>query len=137
MKSQLLFVPVIFLFGCQSCPPTRAMRIESDPPGVRVFYTVGINALSGGAMNREYVGQTPCSYNCPVDCDGKFDLPQIALVSKVMPTLAVFTAESPTDSTNLFTRHQVFRGSAFMMDADNVPGAIFFDLHKADKPDKK
>jgi hypothetical protein len=128
---RLLF-SAFLLAGCASAPPGNVnIRLESDPPGARVFFGAGPNEDSADGA-KQYLGVTPTNWSYQPNSDGTFKLPGALVYSVFVPPAAVFTAVPPDSSTNLFTKRQVYHGGTVATPADKVPGAIFFDLKKPD-----
>jgi hypothetical protein len=131
MKVAAYLVFSAFLIaGCASGPPVN-IRLESDPPGARVFFGMGPNEETADGA-KQYLGVTPTNWLCKPNRDGSFDLPGALVYSIVVPPVAVFTAVPPDGATNLFTKRQVYHGGTIATPPDKVPGAIFFDLRKPD-----
>lgn len=103
----------------------RIVRIETDPPGMRIFF--GYGASKNRAENeREYVGVSPCSYTANSTRNGYFR----NTVSQFSKPVAVFYADPPSTETNLFSQRQTFNCPAFTVRPAPIPGAVFFDMHK-------
>lgn len=112
---------LLILAGCATVPPTRQVRLESDPPGAHVFVSYGADERSAKA--REYLGKTPCAAEIPADGDGRIKIPAGFMVySSFVPPVAVFTAEWPGIATN----RQVLHGGNVARPADKLPAALLF-----------
>ncbi len=120
---------VFLLAGCATAQPPVNIRIESDPPGARVFFGVGPNEQSADS-GKQYLGVTPCTWSYQPNRDGTFKLPGALVYSIFVPPVAVFTAVPPNDGTNFFTKRQMYHGGTVATPPDKVPAAIFFDLRK-------
>jgi len=82
------------------------------------------------ATGRSYIGTTPFVWPYRPKPDGTFDLPGALVYSIFVPPVAVFTAEPPSDHTNLFVERQVYHGGSIATGGNKVPEGIFFDLKK-------
>jgi hypothetical protein len=121
----------LFVCGCAHTPteyaPTsnsRSIKIETDPPGMRCYF--GIAGTEERAIRqREFAGMSPCVITVPSEGDyfqnnvSGFARPQ-----------AVFMAEPPEGSTNLFAQRQVFAVPALFIRPPPIPRAVFFDMRK-------
>ena len=128
MKIIFLTLLAALLAGCAGTRP-YPVKLESDPPGARVFLSVGATARQA-AKNRSYLGQTPCTVEILGDGDGYFELPKAAYVSSYVAGSATFIAEPPSGATNLFPKSVTYRGKSGYQEGDRIPAAVFFDLHK-------
>lgn len=109
------------LAGCATHPPTRTVRLESEPPGALIFVAYGADEHSAKA--REFLGKAPCSAELPADGDGRIKVPAGFMVySTFVPPVAVFTAEWPGIATN----RQVVHGGNIARPADKLPAALLF-----------
>lgn len=117
---------VLALAGCETLEvaPTRTVRIETDPPGMRIFFSNGREDMS--EKEREYVGASPCSLTVPCDEEGRF----INRVSSFARPVAVFYADPPHDAANLYSQRQTFGVPATFRRPGKIPSAVFFDMHK-------
>lgn len=126
-----LCLAVLMLAGCHTAPPIIT-KIDSDPPGARIFVAYGTHVVTGSALGREYVGSTPCTYTCPQD-GGRLVIPTGFLQKAMLaPPLMIFYAEPASSMTNATEKHQAFHGKGFGVPADAVPQGLFFDLTKTD-----
>lgn len=130
MKALSLLACTIVFAGC-STTSTRQypVRLESDPPGARVFYSESAAPQQSEKKN-SYLGETPCVAMISGTRSGYFKLPEIAYVSKYMPGSATFTAEPPRGVLTSNTISFTYRGSTGYIDGDKIPQAIFFDFTK-------
>jgi len=121
------------LAGCKTLPPTRTIKLDSDPPGARVFVTRGRDQGDAKSGGRNYVGTTPCQWTVEVNKDGTFKKPDegIPFYSDFVQSVVMFTAEPPSGATNLFTQREVFHNAAEFQPGNNAPDGVFFDMHKA------
>ena len=128
MKRFLPLAALAALFaGCASPLPQKTVRIESDPPGARVFISTAVNATSA-ALGKDYLGTTPCEWTTTTRRNGGFILPEGPF--GFTPGVIIFSAEPPHGDTNLVSARQIFHGEAHFIDEDKVPSGIFFDLHR-------
>jgi len=122
---------LIVALGCAACSTTTTrqfpVRLESDPPGARVFYSESA-APNQSEKKNSYLGETPCVAMIPGTRSGYFKLPEIAYVSKYLPGSATFTAEPPRGVTNSEPLTFTYRGSTGYVDGDRIPQGIFFDF---------
>jgi hypothetical protein len=137
MKS-IITIPAVLaliLIGTVQAAPdknqkTKTVSIDSDPPGMRIYFGGGASEERAQA-SREYLGTTPLKAEIPCKKDGTFLIHGALLYSAVVAPVAIFTAEPPVGSTNLFIQYQRFhQGASVFVSADKVPPAIFFDMHK-------
>lgn len=128
MKSILLATIAAVLCGCASSKP-YPVRLESDPPGARVFLSLGATAKQAG-KNRSYLGQTPCTATITGDRHGYFLIPKIAYASDYVAGSATFIAEPPSGSVDQFPQSITYRGKTEYVDGDKIPQAVFFDMRK-------
>jgi len=111
--------------GCATFHPTRQVKIDSDPPGMRVYF--GISGSEAQAhQQREYVGTSPCTLTVPCDGEGRF----VNKVSSFARPKAIIEAEPPYAATNLFAQQQVFIVPAIFVHPPPIPAAVFFDMHR-------
>jgi hypothetical protein len=122
------FLIPLLLAGCASVPPTKTVKFESDPPGARVFVAYAPDEKS--ATGKAYLGSTPFEHVFEARGDGGFKLPKAFIYSTFTAPVAVFTAEPPHGSTNLYPQRQVFHGDTVIVDPDKIPPGMFFDMHK-------
>lgn len=122
--------------GCTTYQPTeyapsrntRAVKIVTDPPGMRCFY--GIAGTEERAREqREYVGDSPCVAILPSEGD---NFPNT--VSGFARPKAVFMAEPPANTAGLHAQAQVFDVPAIFIHPPPIPKAVFFDMHKPSSP---
>ena len=133
MKTTTLTLLLALACGCKTHTPTenaptkdtRVIRIETDPPGMRVYFGISGNEESA-RHQREYVGESPCKLTVRCDEDGRF----LNEVSSFAHPKAVFEAEPPAGTTNLFAQQQVFVVPALFVHPPPIPQAVFFDMHK-------
>jgi hypothetical protein len=123
MKTILTLAVVALFCGCATAPRTKAVRLESEPPGARVFIAYGVT--EGKAVNEVYLGQTPTVADVPANPDGTFEIkPHIAFASRFgAPPVAVVIARHGTNEVR-----QVFKKAAFMREGDLIPPAMFFQF---------
>jgi hypothetical protein len=119
----------ILATGCASTPPFRTVKLDSDPEGMRVFYGEG-GTPQIAEHSKGYVGTTPCTANVPCDRHGCFDIEGIAFYNSFVQATAVFIAEPPFGTTNLFQQEVTYHGDAHFQSPDKVPPGVFFDMHK-------
>jgi hypothetical protein len=117
---------VLLVAGCAA--PRFSMMIESEPAGARVFWSAGANEAR--ATTRNYIGQTPCTWEGECEGDNTFKAPGISVYSSFVPGAVVIEAEPPSGTTNLFPQRQVFHTSVHFHDGDKIPAKLFFDLAK-------
>lgn len=122
----LLLVAALFA-GCAA--PKRTISIDSTPPGAKVFFAVGANEDFAKSA-KQYIGTTPCTWTTELNGDGSFKMPGVLVYSMFVPPVAVFYAEPPSTSTNLFPQHQVFHGGTMATPSSKAPEALLFDLTK-------
>ena len=141
MNSTLpLLLTAVFLAGCQSTPTRttadgrtlrhdeRSVRVESVPPGARIFLGQGY-VTPTARESRGYVGTAPCEMVVRADTAGGWKIDGIFLASMAVSPTAVITAE-----LNGETREQVFHSGALGRPADKVPQAILFDFTRPAVP---
>jgi hypothetical protein len=128
MKNLFPLLLAVIVTGCSSTKQ-YPVRLESDPPGARVFLSLGANAKQA-AKNRSYLGQTPCTVEITGDRKGFFKLPEIAFMSSYVAGAAIFTAEPPSGASNQFTQTITYRGKSEYVTGDKIPQAVFFDMSK-------
>ena len=130
MKACPILMVASVCLGC-STTSTRQypVRLESDPPGARVFLSESAAPQQSEKKN-SYLGETPCIAMITGTRSGYFKLPAIAYVSKYVPGSATFTAEPPRGLTTSNTISFTYRGSTDYADGDRIPQAIFFDFTK-------
>ncbi|HEX5219987.1 MAG TPA: hypothetical protein VFZ59_10510 [Verrucomicrobiae bacterium] len=130
MKALPFLIVASLCAGC-STTSTREypVRLESDPPGARVFYSESAAPQQSEKKN-SYLGETPCVAMITGTRSGYFKLPEIAYVSKYMPGSATFTAEPPRGVPTSNTISFTYRGSTPYVDGDKIPRGIFFDFTK-------
>jgi hypothetical protein len=131
-----LLTPLLALALCAGCrtyqpteyaptKDTRVVKIETDPPGMRIYFgKAGTETLA--VTQRQYVGQSPCTLTVPCDGEGRF----VNTISDWRRPKAIFEAEPPHGSTNLYAQKQIFAVPAFFTYPPPIPGAVFFDMHK-------
>ncbi len=122
-----LFVAIVA--GCAGPKPID-VKVDSDPAGAHIFWSVGANEDFASQKNRQYLGTTPFVWTVHPKGDGSFDLPGALIYSTFVPPVGVVTAEPPASATNLFIQRQVFHSGTIATASDKVPQAIFFDMHK-------
>lgn len=128
MNRMLMALTVMLLCGCASTKP-YAVRLESDPPGARVFLSLG--ATSGqAAKNRAYLGTTPCTATITGTRHGYFEIPKIAYASDYVAGSATFIAEPPHGAEGQFIQSVTYRGPTEWVQGDKIPQAVFFDMRK-------
>ena len=130
MKMKFLFLlATMILAGCAT--PVKTVLFDSQPRGARVFMTIGMNEDSA-KRGKDYLGTTPFQWTTEIERDGTFKIQSdnIPFYSSFVQSVVVFTAEPPNDSTNLYTKKEVYHGKAEFQHADKVPEGIFFDLTK-------
>jgi len=128
MKASALLVVVSICAGCSTTSIRQfPVRLESDPPGARVFYSESAAPQQSEKKN-SYLGETPCVAMIPGTRSGYFKLPEIAHVSKYLPGSATFTAEPPRGVATSNAISFSYRGSTSYADGDRIPQGIFFDF---------
>ncbi len=129
MKTTILLIPLL-LVGCAT--PVRVIKFDSEPQGARVFLTMGANEDMAKGTGRNFLGTTPFTWTTEVNGDGSFKMERthIPFYSDWVKPVAVFTAEPPSASTNLFTKREVYHGNANFQGGSQAPEGIFFDLTK-------
>jgi hypothetical protein len=131
VKAHILLC-LLLAAGCAS-PPPRVIKIQSEPPGARIFFALGGNEdFASGHF--EYIGQTPCEFTPEQNGDGTFKVPWVFVYSLFVAPVAVFRADPPTGSTDLYSKRQVLHGGTIATPAVKVPAGLFFDLTKPDPP---
>lgn len=128
MKSALFLLSAFIVAGCASTKP-YAVRLESDPPGARVYLSLGATA-NQAAKNRTYLGTTPCTVTISGTRKGYFDIPRIAYASDYVAGSATFVAEPPSGAEGQFVQTITYRGHTDYVDGDKIPQAVFFDMRK-------
>lgn len=110
----------------------RTIKFDSEPQGARVFMTQGANQDIAKGQGRNYLGTTPFAWTTEVNGDGTFKTESSAIpfYSDYVKPVVVFVAEPPTSSTNLFSKREVFHGSADWQPGNKTPDGVFFDLTK-------
>ena len=127
MKTQLaLLVAVAAAVGCSHTRP-YAVKLESDPPGARVFMQSGALKKKGA---RDFLGTTPCETTIIGDKQGHFLAPQISYASDYVGGNVMFTFDPPASGTNLFPHSQTYRTHTEYVGGDKIPHAVFFDMTK-------
>lgn len=133
MKNLLLVLGTLLIVSCRSAGPAqeakpdaffRTVRIESAPPGARVFIAYGVSeAKSEG--KEEFLGVTPCEARIAALRNGEFEIkPHIAIASHFgAPPVAVILCRSGTNEQ----RH-IYKKAAFGREGDKIPAALFFDF---------
>ena len=125
------FLFSIVSISCLSCSTVKVrefpVRLESEPPGARVFYSESATPNQSEKKNT-YLGETPCVAMITGTRAGYFTLPEIAYVSDYVPGSATFIAEPPRGVTNTAPISFSYRGSTRLMDGDRIPRAILFDF---------
>src|SRR5690349_1241034 len=100
MKALSLLITAIISASCSTATIRQfPVRLESDPPGARVFYSESAAPQQSEKKN-SYLGETPCVAMIDGTRSGYFKLPEIAYVSNYMPGSATFLAEPPRGVTN-------------------------------------
>jgi hypothetical protein len=128
MKIILLSLLATLATGCAGIKQ-KSVNLESDPPGARVFLSLGATAKQA-AKNRSYLGQTPCTATIETDRKGYFKVPERAWVSGYVSGTVTFTAEPPSGATNQRPQTITYRGPSDYAEGDKVPSAVFFDMTK-------
>jgi hypothetical protein len=123
MRNLFVLAIVVTLTGCATGPRTKAVRLESEPPGARVFIAYGVT--EGKAVAETYLGQTPTVAEIPAEKDGTFVIrPHIAFASSFgTPPVAVVIARHGTNEVR-----RVFKKAAFAREGDLIPPAMFFEF---------
>lgn len=129
----VIFLLAFALAGCAHIPTeyapskkTRAVKIETDPPGMRCYYGIA-GTVEGAVRQRGYVGISPCVAIIPSDGD---NFPNT--VSKFARPQAVFMAEPPAGITNnVHPQKQIFAVPGIFNRPPPIPRAIFFNMHVA------
>jgi hypothetical protein len=125
MRFWTLALPVLCLWGCAS-PPPPSVRVESDPPGARVFFGQGAN--EDFASPKDYIGTTPFTWLPPHNGNGEFQITGAMVYSTFVPSAVIVEARPPAGSTNFFAQRVVYHGGTIAHGADKIPAGIFFDL---------
>jgi len=120
-----IFALAIVASGCRTPPPIRTVRIETDPPGARVYFGIA-GTPERAREQRQYVGASPCVLTVPCDEDGRF----VNTVSSFARPVAVFYADPPSGTTNLHAKSQTFAVPAAFVRPPPIPSAVFLDLTK-------
>lgn len=122
-----LFVGVLALIAIAAYARSagKTIKVETDPPGMRVYFCVA-SSEAKSVQEREYVGVSPCEVVVAVDGAGRFR----NKISKFVHPVALFMADPPSGSTNLFSQEQAFEVPAIFHRAAAAPDAVFFDMHK-------
>jgi hypothetical protein len=138
MKNLFAIFLLGLVIGCVTTPlPTYTIKIDSDPPGARVFFSMSPlprkekDKSEFSSREKDYIGLTPCSFILTGTRHGDFIMPKVAKVSKYVGGTADFIAEPPSGSTNLFPQVVSFRGKSAYVAGDKIPSGIFFDMHKS------
>lgn len=113
--------------GCAN--PQHVIKIDSEPPGARVFFGSGPNEQSA-EKSRSYLGKTPLEWTMTSDTGNYFMVSGAPVYSSFVPPAAVFFCDPPTGSTNLYPQKQVFHRPTPFTAGDKVPQGVFFDLTK-------
>lgn len=133
MRRFAALFPVLLMLGCESMPPHRVIKFDSEPQGARVFIGMGPNEKDAEKA-RNYLGTTPLEWSVQehlMDGDGEYFEPRGAFVySMFVPRAVVFFADPPSGHTNLFPKRQVFHAETEFRPGDRIPVGIFFDLTK-------
>ena len=139
MKTYILTVVAICLAGCSNVGPRgqeplppryqHAVKLESDPPGMRVYFGTG-GEIQMAEHARSFIGITPCETKIKCSRNGLFEIEGIKVYNSFRPPVAAFMAEPPFGQTNLFRQDIIYNGEAHFHEADKVPDAVFFDMHK-------
>jgi hypothetical protein len=130
MKACSLLIIASVCAGCATTSTRQyPVRLESDPPGARVFYSESAAPQQSEKKN-SYLGETPCVAMITGTRSGYFKLPEIAYVSKYMPGTATFIAEPPRGVLTSNTISFTYRGSTPYVDGDKIPQGVFFDFTK-------
>jgi hypothetical protein len=125
MRTAFFLGMVLALCGCKTVDRNRTVRLESSPPGARIYYGEGYSRDKAHRARR-FVGQTPCSMTILGDEDGRFDFQGVAFYSSLaVEPFALFEAEAGTN-----VLQNAFRGGAIGRPADRIPDAVFFDFSK-------
>src|SRR3954469_13969119 len=130
MKKALLLIPLLF-GACATPDRSRTVHIDSEPRGARVFFGIGPNEDRADAA-KQFLGVTPFDWKTQANGDGFFEWQGIFIYSAAVRPAAVFTAEPPSNSTNLYRKRVVYHGPAMFVPPDKIPEGIFFDLTKSD-----
>lgn len=122
---------IVLAVGCASAPKDRkrTVKIDSDPPGARIFFGAGTNE-GDAERKRSYIGTTPLTWITEGNDEGEFETKGALVYSVFVPGAAVFFAEPPANATNLFKKKQVFHGGGLVNPPDKIPEGVFFDLTK-------
>ena len=119
------------LIGCAA--PTKTVKFDSEPRGVRVFQVFGANEdIAGGSKGRNFLGVTPFDWTTEMEGDGTFKIKStsIPFYSDFVQSVVVFVAEPPSGSTNLFVQREVYHTNAHFQRGTPVPDGIFFQMDK-------
>ncbi|MDR3459679.1 MAG: hypothetical protein P4N60_19800 [Verrucomicrobiae bacterium] len=127
-KGKLKVIAGILLIGLTAFGSdryTKSISVETDPPGMRIYFCISATETNAMAA-REYVGASPCSVKVKVDSDGRFQ----NQISSFKHPVAVFMAEPPALQTNLYPQKQAFPVPSLFHKAAKAPDAVFFDMNK-------
>lgn len=125
----LLLLPLLLVACATPKDNTRIIKIDSEPRGARVFFGIGPNEDRADSA-KNYIGVTPLEWKVEGNDEGSFQWTGIFIYSAAVRPAAVFTAEPPSGSTNLYTKRAVYHGPAMFVPTDKIPEGIFFDLTK-------
>ena len=107
----------VLLAGCSSYRgPIWVMKVESSPPGARIFAST--SALHDSSQPGEYLGTTPCNAAVPAKAGGKL---------KERLTIWAFPA---TNAPGLYPQSLIFHKWGVVGGSERLPPALFFDLSK-------
>src|SRR5436190_1756646 len=113
MKAIIPIFASFLLVGCAA--PTKTIKFDSEPRGVRVFQLFGANEdIASGAKGRNFLGVTPFEWTTETEGDGTFKAKStdIPFYSGFVQSVVVFLAEPPSGTTNLFPQREVFHTNA-------------------------
>ncbi|MDB6055521.1 MAG: hypothetical protein JWN25_3044 [Verrucomicrobiales bacterium] len=127
MHERLNCLFLVLCIACVGCAaPRYKVSIESDPPGVKVFYSAG--PVEDSARGKEYLGTTPLVWETIGDGQRNFLPPRVGILNDFVQPVVVLTATLPSTNTVSLTRRMVFHGGAIFQPADRIPEKIMFDF---------
>ena len=133
MKALILLTAGI-VCGCASAPEPdqppkgfKRVKLESNPPGARVFITYGTSHKQASQSAGDYLGTTPCTADIATQPDGSFTITKkIAFVNNFgEPRTALLVAEREG-----VTITNIYHASAFARRGDQVPAAVLFNFER-------
>ena len=122
-------IGIVLVSGCAGTKQFH-VKLESDPPGARVFLSLGATARQA-AKNRSYLGATPCTATVLGTSAGYFVIPKIGYASDYVAGSATFIAEPPFGTEGQYPQSITYRGQTEYVGGDKIPQAVFFDMRKS------